>query len=449
MCHHLHPERGRMVFMLNTTDLRGRALNIAEALPRAEQDITATLDKVTPILEQVRTGGTEALLDLSEKFDGVRPEALRVPNEVLERSLAELDPAVRRALDALVVRAREVHTAQLPAASLVSPGPDARVTNRWVPVERVGLYVPGGQAVYPSSVVMNVIPAQVAGVTQLAIASPPQRDFGGWPHPTVLAAAHLLGVDEVYAVGGAQAVGMFAYGAADGAGEAAVAPVSLITGPGNVYVATAKRAVQGTVGIDSEAGPTEIMVVADSTASAHFIAADLVSQAEHDELAAAVLVTDSPELAQRVSSQVTDQAAAAKHSERIQKSLSGRQSAILLVDSMDVAVQVANAYGAEHLQIMTSDDDALADRIHNAGAVFLGAYTPVSLGDYCAGSNHVLPTGGASRYSSGLNVTSFMRSQQVIRYGRDGLAQVAEHVTALAEAEHLPAHGQAVRARYA
>ncbi|TLP79007.1 histidinol dehydrogenase [Nesterenkonia sphaerica] len=435
--------------MLNTTDLRGRALNIAEALPRAEQDITATLDKVTPILEQVRTGGTEALLDLSEKFDGVRPEALRVPNEVLERSLAELDPAVRRALDALVVRAREVHTAQLPAASLVSPGPDARVTNRWVPVERVGLYVPGGQAVYPSSVVMNVIPAQVAGVTQLAIASPPQRDFGGWPHPTVLAAAHLLGVDEVYAVGGAQAVGMFAYGAADGAGEATVAPVSLITGPGNVYVATAKRAVQGTVGIDSEAGPTEIMVVADSTASAHFIAADLVSQAEHDELAAAVLVTDSPELAQRVSSQVTDQAAAAKHSERIQKSLSGRQSAILLVDSMDVAVQVANAYGAEHLQIMTSDDDALADRIHNAGAVFLGAYTPVSLGDYCAGSNHVLPTGGASRYSSGLNVTSFMRSQQVIRYGRDGLAQVAEHVTALAEAEHLPAHGQAVRARYA
>jgi histidinol dehydrogenase len=255
-------------------------------------------------------------------------------------------------------------------------------------------------------------------------------------------------VEEVYAVGGAQAVGMFAFGAGDADGNVDVAPVSLITGPGNVFVAAAKRAVQGTVGIDSEAGPTEIMVLADNTASAHLIAADLVSQAEHDELAAAVLVTDSPDLAQRVVTQVSDQADAAKHSDRIRKSLAGRQSAVLLVDSMDVAVDVANAYGAEHLEIMTSDDDAFADRIHNAGAVFLGAYTPVSLGDYCAGSNHVLPTGGASRYSSGLNVTSFMRSQQVIRYGREGLAQVAEHVTALAEAEHLPAHGEAVRARY-
>jgi histidinol dehydrogenase len=434
--------------MLTTTDLRGRALNVADALPRAEQDITATLEKVTPILAQVRTGGVGALLDLSEKFDGVRPESLRVPGEVLARALAELDPSVRQALDTLIVRAREVHTAQLPAASQVSPGPDSQVTNRWVPVQRVGLYVPGGQAVYPSSVVMNVVPAQVAGVAELAIASPPQRDFGGWPHPTILAAAHLLGVEEVYAVGGAQAVGMFAFGAGDADGNVDVAPVSLITGPGNVFVAAAKRAVQGTVGIDSEAGPTEIMVLADNTASAHLIAADLVSQAEHDELAAAVLVTDSPELAERVVTQVSDQADAAKHSDRIRKSLAGRQSAVLLVDSMDVAVDVANAYGAEHLEIMTSDDDALADRIHNAGAVFLGAYTPVSLGDYCAGSNHVLPTGGASRYSSGLNVTSFMRSQQVIRYGRQGLARVAEHVTALAEAEHLPAHGEAVRARY-
>ncbi|RJN32723.1 histidinol dehydrogenase [Nesterenkonia natronophila] len=434
--------------MLTTIDLRGRALDVADALPRAEQDITATLEKVTPILAQVRTGGVEALLDLSQKFDGVRPEALRVPPKILARALTDLDPSVRQALDALILRAREVHSAQLPAASQVSPGPDSRVTNRWVPVQRVGLYVPGGQAVYPSSVVMNVVPAQVAGVAELAIASPPQRDFGGWPHPTILAAAHLLGVEEVYAVGGAQAVGMFAFGAGGNDGNVDVAPVSLITGPGNVFVAAAKRAVQGTVGIDSEAGPTEIMVLADNTASAHLIAADLVSQAEHDELAAAVLVTDSPELAERVVTQVREQADAAKHADRIRKSLAGRQSAVLIVDSMDVAVDVANAYGAEHLEIMSSDDDALADRIHNAGAVFLGAYTPVSLGDYCAGSNHVLPTGGASRYSSGLNVTSFMRSQQVIRYGRQGLAQVAEHVMALAEAEHLPAHGQAVRARY-
>ncbi len=437
-----------MEVMLTLTDLRGRDVDVAHALPRADQDISATVDTVTPILEQVRTGGAEALLELSERFDGVRPASLRVPAEVLAQALAGLDPAVREALEALIMRARDVHTAQFPPGSMVSPGPDAQVTNRWVPIQRVGLYVPGGQAVYPSSVVMNVVPAQVAGVPQLAIASPPQKDFGGWPHPTILAAAHLLEVDEVYAVGGAQAVGMFAYGALEAGGGVAVPPVSLITGPGNIYVATAKRAVQGVVGIDAEAGPTEIMVLADHTAPADLIAADLVSQAEHDELASAVLVTDSPELADRVIAQVQEQAAATRHLDRVKQSLGGRQSAALVVESLDAAVEVANAYGAEHLEIMTGDDDAVAERIHNAGAVFIGPYTPVSLGDYCAGSNHVLPTGGASRYSSGLNVTSFLRSQQVIRYGQQGLAQVAAHVEALAAAEDLPAHGDAVRARF-
>ncbi|WP_150461702.1 histidinol dehydrogenase [Nesterenkonia ebinurensis] len=433
--------------MLTLTDLRGRDIDIAAFLPRADQDISATLETVAPILEQVRTGGKSALLELCEKYDAVRPDSLRVPSRVLEQALQQLDPQVREALDTLILRAREVHTAQLPAASVVSPGPDAKITNRWVPVQRVGLYVPGGQAVYPSSVVMNVIPAQVAGVMQLAIASPPQKEHGGWPHPTILAAAQLLGVEEVYAVGGAQAVGMFAYGVRDETGVV-VPPVSLITGPGNIYVATAKRAVQGVVGIDAEAGPTEIMVLADATAPANLIAADLVSQAEHDELAAAVLVTDSAELAERVISQVEEQAAATRHLDRVKQSLAGRQSAALVVDSMEAAVNVANEYGAEHLEIMTADDAAYAERIHNAGAVFLGHYTPVSLGDYCAGSNHVLPTGGASRYSSGLNVTSFLRSQQVIRYGRDGLSQVAGHVQALALAEDLPAHGEAVTARF-
>ncbi len=433
--------------MLTLTDLRGRDVDIAAFLPRADQDISATLDTVAPLLEQVRTGGESALLDLSEKYDAVRPPALRVPAQVLEQALEQLDPVVREALDALILRAREVHNAQLPAASVVSPGPDAKITNRWVPVQRVGLYVPGGQAVYPSSVVMNVVPAQVAGVAQLAISSPPQKEHGGWPYPTILAAAQLLGVEEVYAVGGAQAVGMFAYGVRDDSGVV-VPPVSLITGPGNIYVATAKRAVQGIVGIDAEAGPTEIMVLADSTAPANLIAADLVSQAEHDELAAAVLVTDSAELAERVISQVEERAAITRHLDRVKQSLAGRQSAALVVDSMDTAVEVANEYGAEHLEIMTEDDAAYADRIHNAGAVFLGHYTPVSLGDYCAGSNHVLPTGGAARYSSGLNVTSFLRSQQVVRYGRDGLSQVAGHVQALAQAEDLPAHGEAVAARF-
>lgn len=435
--------------MLNLTDLRGRSADSRTVLPRAAQNVSATVEAVTPILQKVQRFGVSALMEFSEQFDGVRPKTLRVPESVMETALDELDDQVRAALETLIDRAREVHTAQLPAASMVSPGPEARVTNRWIPVERVGLYVPGGQAVYPSSVVMNAVPAQVAGVGSLAIASPPQKDFGGWPHPTILAAAKLLGVDEVYAVGGAQAIGMFAYGAHDEAGELLAPPVSLITGPGNIYVATAKRSVQGTVGIDSEAGPTEIMVLADQSAHANLIAADLISQAEHDELAAAVLVTDSMELDERVVDQVKTQAASTAHSERVKQSLSGEQSAVLVVDTMEKAVEIANAYGAEHLEIMTAGDAALADRITNAGAVFVGPYTPVSLGDYCAGSNHVLPTGGSSAYSSGLNVTSFLRSQQVIHYSRDALGQVAQHVQALAAAEGLPAHGDAVTARFA
>ena len=434
--------------MLTLKDLRGSTADVATVLPRAEQDVSATVDTVKPILEQVRTGGVEAVLDLSEKFDGVRPPSLRVPQEKLNEALDQLDPSIREALEELISRAREVHTAQLPAASVISPGPDSRITNRWVPVRRVGLYVPGGQAVYPSSVVMNVVPAQVAGVESLAITSPPQAEFGGYPHPVVLAAAALLGIDEVYAAGGAQAVGMLAYGAEDDQGERVCAPVSLITGPGNIFVVTAKRAVQGVVGIDSEAGPTEIMVLADETADAGLVAADLISQAEHDELAAAVLVTDSMGLAESVLEQVAGQAESTEHAARVRASLSGEQSAVLVVDSLDVAVEVANAYGAEHLELMTAEDAELVDRIHNAGAVFVGSYTPVSLGDYCAGSNHVLPTGGASAYSSGLNVTSFMRSQQVIHYGRDGLNQVAGHVSALASAEGLPAHGEAVQIRF-
>ena len=434
--------------MLTLKDLRGSTADVATVLPRAEQDVSATVDTVKPILEQVRTGGVEAVLDLSEKFDGVRPPSLRVPQEKLNEALDQLDPSIREALEELISRAHEVHTAQLPAASVISPGPDSRITNRWVPVRRVGLYVPGGQAVYPSSVVMNVVPAQVAGVESLAITSPPQAEFGGYPHPVVLAAAALLGIDEVYAAGGAQAVGMLAYGAEDDQGERVCAPVSLITGPGNIFVVTAKRAVQGVVGIDSEAGPTEIMVLADETADAGLVAADLISQAEHDELAAAVLVTDSMGLAESVLEQVAGQAESTEHAARVRASLSGDQSAVLVVDSLDVAVEVANAYGAEHLELMTAEDAELVDRIHNAGAVFVGSYTPVSLGDYCAGSNHVLPTGGASAYSSGLNVTSFMRSQQVIHYGRDGLNQVAGHVSALASAEGLPAHGEAVQIRF-
>ncbi|PRZ17600.1 histidinol dehydrogenase [Nesterenkonia sandarakina] len=434
--------------MLTLKDLRGSSIDAASVLPRASQDISTTIETVAPILENVRLHGVSALLDYSEKFDGVRPPALRVPAEKLREAAEQLEPEVRAALEELILRARQVHNAQLPESSEVSPGPDARVLNRWAPIRRVGLYVPGGQAVYPSSVVMNVVPAQVAGVRSLAIASPPQADFGGLPHPTILGAAHLLGIEEVYAVGGAQAVAMFAYGAKDESGQQVCPPVSLITGPGNIFVATAKRAVQGVVGIDSEAGPTEIMVLADETAPAELIAADLISQAEHDALAAAVLVTPSMSLAEAVGTQVELQARNTRHADRVKQALSGTQSAVLVVDTMEQGVEIANAYGAEHLEVMTGDDDAIVEQIHNAGAVFVGTHTPVSLGDYCAGSNHVLPTGGASAYSSGLNVSSFLRSQQVIRYGREGLRAVAGHVSALAQAEGLPAHGDAVQARF-
>ncbi len=434
--------------MLTLKDLRGSSVDAASVLPRASQDISATIETVAPILDDVRQHGVSALMQYSEKFDGVRPPSIRVPAERLREAADQLSAEVREALETLILRAREVHNAQLPAASVVSPGPDARVTNRWTPIRRVGLYVPGGQAVYPSSVVMNVVPAQVAGVRSLAIASPPQKDFGGLPHPTILGAAHLLGIEEVYAVGGAQAVGMFAYGARDESGTQVCPPVSLITGPGNIFVATAKRAVQGVVGIDAEAGPTEIMVLADETAKAPLIASDLISQAEHDALAAAVLVTTSMPLAEAVMEQVEVQARSTLHAERVKQALTGSQSAVLVVDTMEQAVEIANAYGAEHLEVMTADDAAVVEEIHNAGAVFLGDFTPVSLGDYCAGSNHVLPTGGASAYSSGLNVSSFLRSQQVIHYGESGLRQVAAHVMALAQAEGLPAHGEAVEARF-
>lgn len=434
--------------MLTLKDLRGSAIDAASVLPRASQDISTTIETVAPILEDVRRHGASALLKYSEKFDGVRPPSLRVPAEKLRESAEQLKPEVRAALEELIQRARQVHEAQLPGASEVSLGQGARVVNRWAPIRRVGLYVPGGQAVYPSSVVMNVVPAQVAGVSSLAIASPPQADFGGLPHPSILGAAHLLGVEEVYAVGGAQAVAMFAYGATDEQGQQICSPVSLVTGPGNIFVATAKRAVQGVVGIDSEAGPTEIMVLADENAPAELIAADLISQAEHDALAAAVLVTPSMSLAEAVKAEVEQQAGSTRHADRVAQALSGPQSAVLVVDTMEQGVEIANAYGAEHLEVMTDDDAGIVDQIHNAGAVFVGAHTPVSLGDYCAGSNHVLPTGGASAYSSGLNVSSFLRSQQVIRYDRDGLRAVADHVSALAQAEGLPAHGDAVQARF-
>ena len=438
--------------MLSVTDLRPldtATADLSRIIPRANVDVSSVVPVVAPIIEQVRHGGERTLLDLAERFDSVRPPALRVPGEALEAALAGLDPRVRAALEESIRRARLVHAAQHPQDSTVELGEGAVVENHWTPVGRVGLYVPGGRAVYPSSVVMNVVPAQAAGVGSLAVTSPPQRDHGGLPHPTVLAACALLGVDEVYAAGGAQAVAMLAHGVQDDDGGWLCAPVDLVTGPGNVYVAAAKRALQGVIGVDAEAGPSEIAVIADGTARADWVAADLISQSEHDPLAASVLITDSEDLLRDVQAAIEAQVPGAFHEDQIREALTGPQSGVLLVRDMDQAVEVSDRYATEHLEIQTRDPEALVGRIRNAGAVFVGPHAPVPLGDYSAGSNHVLPTSGTARHSSGLNTVTFLRLQQRIRYTETGLEEVADGIGVLAEDERLPAHGAAIRARFA
>ncbi|MFC3965902.1 histidinol dehydrogenase [Nocardia jiangsuensis] len=435
---------------LARVDLRGRTPAVAElrsALPRGGVDVDSVLPHVRPVVEAVRDRGAAAALEYGEQFDGVAPAAVRVPAKALAEALAGLDPQVRAALEVAIERTRKVHADQRRTDTVTEVVPGGIVTERWVPVERVGLYVPGGNAVYPSSVVMNVVPAQAAGVESLVVASPPQKQFGGSPHPTVLAAAALLGVDEVWAVGGAQAVALLAYGGTDTDGQP-LAPVDLITGPGNIYVTAAKRLCRGLVGIDAEAGPTEIAILADATADPVHVAADLISQAEHDVLAASVLVTDSPALADAVDAALTAQLPVVEHAERVRTALTGTQSGTVLVDDIAQGLRVVNAYAAEHLEIQTADAAAVAARVRSAGAIFVGAYAPVSLGDYCAGSNHVLPTAGCARHSSGLSVQTFLRGIHVVEYTEAALKDVAGHVVALADAEHLPAHGQAVRARF-
>ncbi len=414
-------------------------------LPRAALGADAAAEAVRPLIEDVRKRGAEALYDLAERFDHVRPDRLRVPAEAIATALDDLDPDVRHALELSIEHNRIGHARQLPSPARVEVVPGGSVSQRWVPVGRVGLYVPGGLAVYPSSVVMNVVPAQVAGVASIALASPPQAEFGGLPHPTILAACALLGVDEVWSMGGSQAIAGLTYGFADG--EDLCQPVDVITGPGNIYVAAAKRLVRGTVGIDAEAGTTEIAVLADSSADPTLVAADLLSQAEHDPAAASVLITDDVVLADAVEALLPGQAERTEHTERILQALSGPQSGIVLVDDNEDGLRVVDAYAPEHLEVQTRDASQVAAHVHNAGAIFVGPFTPVPLGDYLAGSNHVLPTGGTARFSSGLNVTQFLRSQQIVEYSREALASVSGPLDALARAEDLPAHGAAVLLR--
>ena len=442
---------------LRRIDLRGETLSVARlraVLPRGGVDVDSVLPTVRPIVDAVVERGAEAALEYGERFDGLRPAAVRVPTASLTAALETLDPEVRAALEVAIERTRAVHADQRRTETTTTLGPGATVTERWLPVERVGLYVPGGYAVYPSSVVMNVVPAQIAEVNSLVIASPPQSDpggpsgpFHGLPHPTILAAAALLGVDEVWAVGGAQGVALMAYGGTDTDGTE-LAPVDMITGPGNIYVTAAKRICRSEVGIDSEAGPTEIGILADHSADPVHVAADLISQAEHDAMAASVLVTTSQELADATDVELAAQLATTVHRERVTTALSGEQSAIVLVDDLDTGIRVVNAYAAEHLEIQTVDAAAVARRIRSAGAIFVGAWSPVSLGDYCAGSNHVLPTAGCARHSSGLSVQTFLRGIHVVDYDEAALKDVAGHVITLANAENLPAHGEAVRRRF-
>ena len=433
--------------MLRTIDLRGTRPTQRELLalvPRAATDVSAALEVVRTLIDDVRQRGEAALLDQAERLDRVRPQAVRVPVEELEEALAGLAPDIRDAIERTIARVRAASAAQVPAPETTVLGDGAVIEQRWQPVTRVGLYVPGGKAVYPSSVVMNVVPAQVAGVRSIALASPPQAEFGGRVHPTVAGVAALLGITEVYAMGGAGAIGAFAYGV-DGIG---LDPVQRFTGPGNVYVAAAKRLVQGVTGIDAEAGPTDILVIADDSADADFVAADLVSQAEHDELAAAVLVTDSAAFADEVLERLAERVAATKHRDRVREAVTGAQSAVVLVDDLLQATDFANAFGPEHLEIQVRDPDDVLSRIENAGAIFVGAYSPVSLGDYAAGSNHVLPTGGQARYAAGLSAATFLRPQQVVRYDEAALREVAPVIAALSNEEDLPAHGEAVTARF-
>jgi histidinol dehydrogenase len=441
--------------MLRRTDLRSRPLPATAALrallPRAEVDVDAVVERVRPIVEAVRERGVEAALEYAERFDRVRPPTVRVPASALADALEQLDPAVRDALETSIARARTVHADQRRVDVVTQVVPGGVVSERFVPVRRVGLYAPGGLAVYPSSVVMNVVPAQAAGVESLVVVSPPQAEHGGLPHPTILAAAALLGVDEVWAVGGAQAVALLAYGGTDAVehgGGAELEPVDMVTGPGNAYVTAAKRLLRGLVGIDAEAGPTEIAVLADDTADPAHVAADLISQAEHDPSAASVLVTTSEALADAVDAELERQVPLTKHLERIRTALTGSQSGVVLVDDVDAGLAVVDAYAAEHLEIQTDDARAVALRVRNAGAIFVGPWAPVSLGDYCAGSNHVLPTGGCARHSAGLSVQTFLRGVHLVEYTEEALREVAGRVVTLAAAEDLPAHGQAVTARF-
>jgi len=415
---------------------------LAARIPAPHQADALVESDVRALIDDVRTRGVEALVEQAQKFDGVTGHDLVVPHTARREALETLDSALREAIEESIVRVKKASRAFVSDEVTTELAPGATVTLRWRPVDRAGVYVPGGKAVYPSSVVMNVVAAQVAGVASIALASPAQKDSGG-VHPTILATAELLGVDEVYAMGGAGAIAALAYGVP----EVGLEPVAVITGPGNQYVATAKRLVRGQVGIDSEAGPSEIAIIADKSAPVSWMAADLISQAEHDELAQAILITTDADYAAAVVDEVASQVAHTANRERVTQALSGQQSGVFVVADIDQAIVLTNYLAPEHLEIVTAEAKNVAERITHAGAIFLGPHTPVSAGDYLAGSNHVLPTGRQARFQSGLSPQTFLRSQQVVHYSDDALHLIGQKIIDFADAEYLPAHADAIRRR--
>lgn len=424
-----------MEIRMQVIDWRGKAG--IPTLERASQDSASVIDSVTKLIKEVRDGGAEAIKAQAARFDGAHLDEVKVSTAEIDEALIQLPIELKEAITESIRRVRIASRAQLPKDTSVVFDDEATVTTRWVPLNRAGLYVPGGKATYPSSLIMNVVPAQEAKVRQIALATPAPINN------VVLATAALLGVTEIYKMGGAGAIAAFAYGIP----ELGLEPVDIITGPGNVFVSTAKRLVADSVAIDSEAGPSEVLIVADGSANTEYLAADLLSQAEHDENAVSILITTEEKQVEQVQEALSRRLSKTKNRERAEKALLGQQSAIVIVDSLEIAVDLANAYASEHTEVHTKDAHQIALKIENAGAVFVGPYSPVSLGDYLAGSNHVLPTSGKARYRSGLNTATFLKAQQLIEYPKDALAAVSKLIRVFSEYEGLPAHGEAVNAR--
>lgn len=424
--------------MLPVEDLRGTGR--IPAFPRAVWDADTARDDVRAIVEDVRVRGDAAALEIQARV-GVAPERLTVPREECDRALAELDPGLRAALETAAARIRMLHERQLeslPDGAWRTGEPGATVGERTAALARAGCYVPGGRASYPSSVLMTAIPARIAGVREVVVCCPPAP--GGRIHPATLAACALAGVDEVYALGGAQAIAALAYG------TMTIPPVDVIVGPGNRWVTLAKLEVCHRVRIDGFQGPTEIAIVADASAPPRFLAADLVAQAEHDPLATCLLVSADASIVEPVLEEVEKEVASHPRPDDVRHALT-EHGRVYLVDSLDEAIRIVDAFAPEHLELAVARPEPLVDRIRNAGAIFVGIHSPVSLGDYLAGTNHVLPTAGSARFTSPLGVSTFRRSTGIISFGAAGLQRVAPALLAIADAEGLVAHARAVQVR--